>query len=456
MNGEMQGWVGKEFETLCLNSKRLESRFLMTMSDISEQPDKSIWLAAGSRANAKAVYRMLANEKFEKESILAAHRNATGVRGEKEEILLAVQDTMAVNYSTHTKTEGLGYNCEQALGVNVHSCMLLTTDGIPMGIIAQSVITRTEKDSREKTHQEKRMRRIEEKESYRWLETMRSAAENAPGQARLVHIADREGDIYELYALAQRIEESFVIRAVHNRLDTEKAHTMQVLRDSEPVGKTIVTVPANRKAKTKEREATLMVQYQSFEIQKPQIRRKETELEPTLNLTLIRLAEEYPPEGAGPIEWLLITNLEINHSDDALRAAEYYKQRWKIERFHFVLKSGCEIEKIQQRSVDGIELLILMYSIIAIHMMQLTFLSRKAPQTPCDLIFSEPEWTTLYRAANRTKSNPGAPPSMEDAVRLIAKLGGHVAANSDGPPGLKVIWIGLNKLFLLVAYRDFL
>ena len=168
------------------------------------------------------------------------------------------------------------------------------------------------------------------------------------------------------------------------------------------------------------------------------------------------MAEDFPPEGAEPIEWLLITNLKIDNADDALLAVGYYKQRWKIERFHFVLKSGCEIEKIQQRSVDGIELMIMIYSIIAIHIMQLTFLSRNAPETPCDLIFSEAEWKTLHRAANHSNSDPEEPPSMLEAVRLVAKLGGFVGAKSDGPPGLKVIWIGLSNLFLLVAYRDFL
>ena len=456
MNGEINAWVFKEFATLCLNSKRLKRRFLMVMSDLSDQPDKSIWLASGSRANAKAVYRMLSNEKFDKESILAAHRDAIDDRNNKAQTLLAVQDTMSVNYSTHTKTEGLGYNCEQSLGINVHSCILLTTDGVPLGISAQSIITRTTNNSRQKTHRQKRLRPIEEKESYRWLDTMQTVVANAPMQTRLVHIADREGDIYELYALAQRIEEKFVIRAIHDRLDTKKTHIIQELRDSTPVGKTVVTVPANRKAKSKEREVTLVVQFQHFEIQKPQIRQNETEFEPKLNLTLIRLVEEFSSEGVEPIEWLLMTNLEIKHPDDALKAAEYYKQRWKIERFHFVLKSGCEIEKIQQRSVDGIELLILMYSIIAIHIMQLTFLSRNAPQIACDLIFSKSEWKTLYRAANRTKSEPKDPPSIEEAVRLVAKLGGHVGSKSDGSPGLKVIWIGLNKLFLLVAYHDYM
>ena len=456
MNREIKGWVANEFKTLSFNSERLESRFQMAMSDLSDQPDKSIWLASGSRANAKAVYRMLSNEKVNAESILAAHRDAISERCVESPILLAVQDTMAVNYNTHTKTKGLGYNCEQSLGINAHNCILLTPCGIPLGLLAQSVNTREENNSAGKTHQEKRDRPIEEKESYRWLETMRTAAQNAPAQASLIHIADREGDIYELYALAQRMEEKFVIRAVHNRLTTEKMPAIQTLRESDPVGRTTVTIPANHKNKTKERDVLMTVQYQCVDILKPQIRKKADDLEPSLRLTLIRLAEEYPYEVAEPIEWLLITNLEVNSAEDAVRIAGYYKQRWKIERFHFVLKSGCKIENIQQRSVDGIALMILMYSIIAIHIMQLTFLARNAPEMPCDIILDESEWKTLYCAANRSRSVPIHPPSLEEAVRLIAKLGGHVGAKSDGLPGLKVIWIGLNKLFVLVAYRDFL
>ena len=456
MNGETKGWVSDEFKTLDLNSERLERRFSIAMSDLSDQPDASIWLASGSRSNAKAVYRMLANENFEKDSILAAHRDTVVERSGGHQVLLAVQDTMSVNYGNHTKTKGIGYCCEKTLGLNVHSCILLTPDGIPLGLLAQSSVTREENNSRGQSREDKRARPIEEKESFRWLETMRTAAANSPERATLVHIADREGDIYELIALAQQMEEKFVIRAVHDRIDADKNHVMQTLRDSMPVGKTTLAVPANHKNNTAEREALLTIQYQYFNINKPKIRKNDPGMEPSVGLTLIRLAEESPPEGTEPIEWLLMTNLTVSSAYDALRIAGYYRQRWKIERFHFVLKSGCKIEKIQQRSVDRIELMILMYSIIAIHIMQLTFLSRNAPEMPCDLIFSEIEWKTLHRAANRTKLDRERPPPMAEAVRLVAKLGGFVGAKSDGMPGLKVTWIGLSKLYTLVAYREYM
>jgi len=456
VNGAIKEWVAEEFATLDFKSKRLEKRFMKTMSDLSEQPDKSIWLASGSRSNAKAVYRMLANEKCEKGSILSAHRDAIEVRNESK-VLLAVQDTMSVNYKTHTKTSGLGYNCEkETLGINVHSSLALTPCGVPIGVFSQSVNTRTgEKDTR--TKEQRKRRPIEEKESYCWLEAMKNASENAPSNVKLIHIADREGDIYELYALAERTGEKFIVRATtHNRLTTEGRKILDVLREALAVGVDKVTIPANHSTKTKEREAVLTIRYGTFSIKKPARFNSNKELANSLDLTLISLTEENPPEGVEPLEWLLMTNLCIESAEDAILAARYYKQRWKIERFHFVLKSGCEIEKIQQRSVDGIELMILMYSIIAVHIMMLTYTARNFPDTPCSLLFAESEWKTLFRTANRTTHCPNSPYSMADALRYVAKLGGFAGAKSDGEPGLKVIWIGLNNLFLLNAYRQFI
>ena len=426
----------------------------MVMSDMSEQPDKSVWLASGSRANAKAVYRMIANPKCTKESILSAHREAVKVRNE-ENLLLSIQDTMCVSYEGHSKTEGLGYSSEKTLGINSHNCVLFTPVGVPIGLMEQRVSTRLERKS-EKSDHEKRSRPIEEKESYRWLETMKTAAANAPEGAKLIHICDREGDIYELYALAEQTGERFVIRATHNRRSTENKLIMDELSQRAVAGKVKVVIPENHKTKAKERETVLSVRYKSFDVKKPHFLNREKSLPLSLRLNLISVTEENAPEGIEPIEWLLMTNLALETVEDAIVAIDYYRQRWKIERFHFVLKSGCEIEKIQQRSVDAIEMVILMYSIIAIHIMMLTYTARTAPDTPCSLIFSDDEWKTLYRAANSTRQAPNEPYSIADAVRFVAKLGGFVGSPSDGPPGLKVIWLGLNALFILNAYREWI
>ena len=246
-----------------------------------------------------------------------------------------------------------------------------------------------------------------------------------------------------------------MIRAAHDRASVDGERIITDIGKTDKKGDVRILIPENHKKRTKEREAIFSLRYTSYEVKKPKTRNGDEELESSLKLNLISLKEEEPPEGQERIEWLLLTNLEINNNEDALTTIDYYRQRWKIERFHYVLKSGCEIEKIQQHSVDRIEMMLLMYSIISIHIMQLTYIARSFPDTPCELIFSESEWKTLYRAAKRTKIAPDKPYSMAETIKYVAKLGGWAGAPSDGPPGLKVIWLGLNALFLLCAYREF-
>ena len=457
---KIKQWVEKGFKTLNLQSSRLLRRFLVTMSTLSDQPDKSVLTASGGRGQAKAVYRMLENDKFTDDAVMSAHHDAIQarydeIRAERGDVeLLAVQDTMSVNYEGHNKTAGLGYTGNDTRGLSVHSCLLINDTSVPLGVLAQDVYSRPEPKA-EGTHFEKRTRPIEEKESYRWLKTMKDAAKAAPRGANIVHVADREGDIYELYALAASTGQSFVIRAIHDRIDTGHEHIITKLYGSEAVAQITVTVPENHALRQKERKAVLTVRYGEFDIKRPQTVSKDAAPE-SLKVNLVSVREEAPPDGIEPIEWLLMTNLPVNNADDAIHVVDIYRKRWKIERFHYILKSGRAIEGLQQRTVGGLTSMLLLYSIIAIQIMALTFLARTAPESPASLLFDESELVILWKAANRTKSLPDGIITIARAAKLVAKLGGFAGAPSDGAPGLKVIWQGLSKLYALCAYVDYL
>jgi hypothetical protein len=64
--------MAEEFAGIDFHSIRLEGRFVRTMETLIKQPDKSIWEASGDRAEAKAVYRMLGNEEFDRKEIIRA------------------------------------------------------------------------------------------------------------------------------------------------------------------------------------------------------------------------------------------------------------------------------------------------------------------------------------------------------------------------------------------------
>jgi hypothetical protein len=121
-----------------------------------------------------------------------------------------------------------------------------------------------------------------------------------------------------------------------------------------------------------------------------------------------------------------------------------------------VLKSGCAIEKLQERSIDKTVTLILMYSIIAVMILNMMYRGRLKPETPCSALLGPDERKLLYCIVNKTKEEPKKAYTMKEAVEYLGWLGGPKRAPSDGPPGVKTIWIGLMKLYILLAYREYL
>jgi hypothetical protein len=131
MAGKQSFNMEEEFAGLDFNSSCLEKRFVRTMETLSKQPEKSIWFCSENRAEAKAIYRMLGNENLDREVVLRTHREATVRRMIRHGgTILAVQDTMSLNYNTHEKTEGIGYVGDKTLGVNIHSCLAVSTEGL--------------------------------------------------------------------------------------------------------------------------------------------------------------------------------------------------------------------------------------------------------------------------------------------------------------------------------------
>ena len=450
--------ISAEFAGINFGSKRLEERFVKTMENLSKEPDKSIWLASGNRSEAKAAYRMLSNEKLNDEEILRQTVESTNRRITESgcKVILAIQDTMLVPYDGHEKTAGMGWISDKTLGINVHSCIAVTPEGLTLGLLSQKSWTRAIRSDTSAGKDKKRERPIEEKESYRWLETMENSSKKVSSSVKLIHICDRDGDMYELFEKAEKTGQSFVIRIVQNRVTVEGTKISDEVKKSNPIGNMEVKIPRSSHKNQPEREATLSIRAKTFEVKKPYSRRNDKHLNESVRMSVIYISEDTPSDGIEPIEWLLATNENIIAPEDAIKIAEYYVQRWKIERFHYIMKSGCQIEKIQQRSVDKIITVLLMYSIISIKILNMTYLARISPELPCNIIFGEDEWKILYCTANKTQIPPSEPYTIAEAVIYLAKLAGWGGAKSDGVPGLKVIWLGFSKLNFLLDSVPFI
>lgn len=455
--GDKSNWFHIEFNHLGIKCGRTINRFIRTMSTLSKKPSESIAAASSDKAEAKAIYRLLANEMFTEEIVLDAHKKATieRIKASGRTVILNIQDTTELNYTSHKKTTGLGeYGTERSSrGLITHTAIAVTTEGVALGVLDQKTWSR---DPAERGKSDNKKRTIEEKESYKWLESMDNSNEGIPEKITVVNVCDREADIYEFFDKAIEDNRHFLVRLVQNRKTVAGNKSFDTIRQVEPSGQVVVEIPRDTRNNRPERTAILEIRYCQVQVLAPRNAYKKLDGSGCVAIYTILAKEVNAPEGIAPIEWFLATNTKVTYFEEAIEKVKWYVQRWKIERFHYILKSGCAIEKLQERDASRLQKLILMYSIIAIRILSMTYIARQTPEESCELFFEEKEWKVLYCMAKNISQAPQQPPTIKEAIACLAKLGGFLGRKSDGEPGVKVIWKGLTELNIILKYQRLL
>jgi hypothetical protein len=289
---------------------------------------------------------------------------------------------------------------------------------------------------------------IDEKESQRWIDGYRETCnvQKQMKDTRLVYIADRESDIYELFVEGIKGEANWLIRAVRDRktLGTNKIREELVKETS--LGS--LTLKLSHRKKRKRREANLKIFAKQLSLLGPN--RQGLGRLPNVTVTAVLAIEENPPAGEEPIDWLLITDMEVNSLEEALEKLQWYSCRWQIEIFFFTLKSGCQIEKLQLETLDRLKSAVALYMIIAWRLLYIKMLHKKLPEISCDFIFEREEWQVIYFIINK-RPPPKTPPLLSEMVNMLAKLGGYLNRKNDSPPGIKTLWRGIQRARDLVS-----
>jgi hypothetical protein len=186
----------------------------------------------------------------------------------------------------------------------LHTCLAVSTDGVPLGALAHRLWRRPPKEE-----EKAKNRLLKDKESARWIEVTKEAARIVPAPTRVVMVGDRESDIFDLLLLADS-NHDFLIRARWDRqLDNSKERLWHAVESAPALGRTTIKVP--RADERPEREATLTLRSATVALGPPLNRQKEGLPPATVTALLVR--EETPPEGAKPVEWLLLTNPVHRH-----------------------------------------------------------------------------------------------------------------------------------------------
>jgi hypothetical protein len=436
-------WALAEVGAARFGDPRRTRRLATLLSDLAVRPSDGLPAACTTPAASKAAYRFLANVAITAEAILGAHIGATTERVAGEQRILALQDTTALDFSAHPALAGAGPLAHPAhTGVFIHSVLAATTEGVPLGLLHQHRWARDPETIG--LRHTRRQRPTAAKESQRWLDAQLATRQAVPAAVAVLTVADREADIYDLFALPRPPRTDLLIRATHNRRIDEEARYLWPAVQAAPVGD-VVPVAVGRRADRAAREALLTLRWTAVTLLPPRNRADRGTLAP-LPLVAILAEEPLPPPGEPPIRWLLLTTLPVASGEEALACVRWYAQRWLVERYHFALKSGCRVEALQLRSTDRLERALALYAIVAWRLVWLTYLARVAPEQPCTVALSPAEWQVLYRTRYPTADLPTQPPPLGPAVRWIARLGGFLDRAGDGDPGLKVLWRGLRRL----------
>ena len=444
-------WAQEEMGGADLGDRRLNRRLVSIVRDFYARPQGSVPQASQGRAKTKAAYRFFDHPQVDMHKVLEPHYQATEQRLQREAVVLAVQDTTSLNYTAHPGTEGLGpigYRLDRGLGLILHDTMAFSVQGTPLGLLDTQCWARDgQQFGKKKTRHQ---RPIQDKESYKWLKSYQKLAEvqrRCP-KSRLVSVGDGEADIYELFELALRDPKGpgLLVRAFQNRaLSAEQGHLWEALLQRPVSGMQELTVP--RKGQRPARVAHMAVRFARLRLKPPQGKLHLKEL----SIWAILSKEEDAPEGVEPLEWMLLSSLEVAGFEPAVEKIAWYTQRWGIEVYHRTLKSGCKIEERQLGSADRIEACLAVDMIVAWRIFHLAKLGRQTPDVPCTVYFEAAQWKALVTYVTRNGIPPPQPPSLREAMRMTASLGGFLGRKCDKEPGTKSLWIGLQRLDDLTA-----
>lgn len=454
--GERRRLVQQEFAEVDLGDERRSRRAVAIAERLAANPEASLPDAMGDRSATEALYRHLSNEKVSIDGLLAPHIARTVKRVEHAGLAFAVADTTEFEFGGEKPRDGLGPLNTRKHGFLTHLTLAISANGArePLGALTVEAWARKEiKHTRRR--KQWRFRQDETRESLRWGRAMKRATEEVP-RAELIHVADRDSDIYEVLAQLLQDGQRFILRAAQNRklvpMDSRDADRLFEAAQTSPT-KYRVDVPVtargdgvNRPAPLKKkypkrgsRIATVSVASRAVTLKRSKALHASAEYPESLDINLVHLLELMPPPGQPPLEWLLLTSEPIDTPEELGFVIEGYKTRWMVEEFFKAVKTGCGFESKQLESFRSLTNMLAFVVVVAYALLLArTHAKRTDPATE---VLTEQQVQVLRACTRRPLPNPL---TARDALLAVAALGGHLKNNGD--PGWRVLSKGWRKL----------
>lgn len=438
-----------------IKDSRLLKRGNIILDKLFKNSVHSIRQITQNDSEAKSFYRFLQNDNVS-ESDIIRNMSANCVRSCDNKVLLCIQDTTEVNLYNHRnrvkKDQFIGTTnaAKGGIGFLLHPSFVLDAQTlVPYGFSDVKIWNRPlEKLTKHQRDYNKLP--IEEKESYKWIESSQNSKKVLSKAKEIIIIQDREGDIYEQFGIVPDQKTHLLVRARANKTLSDKTKLFDYIANQPSKGTYSIELEGDKRKNIKKREAILEVRYSQVTITKNDLSSKTAPENITLNIIE---AKEINTDVENPICWRLLTTINIENLETALNCITWYTCRWVIEEvFRILKKEGFNIEASELTYAKSIRKLSLMMmeTIVKLFLMQIAY-NCPEQEIESSSCFSEEEIKCLeyqiitLEGKTEKLKNPYLGNDLKRYVWAIARLGGWKGYVSERKPGITTFWIGIQK-----------
>ena len=453
-----QAWAEAEFGGAELGDARRSRRLVHLAEEVARRPAGTVTGACSSSASREGAFRLLESGAVKARAIGDAMCLAGAARCQWEKVVFVPVDATSLTVTDKTHNKGLGAVgswAQGSRGLHAMTALAVSQSGGTLGICAQRMWVRDRRSPHGHRHAAG-----EGSESEHWLEVLYSArtalASQAPHCTPWFQM-DRGADCWQVLALAHQLDMLVTVRAAHDRRLDEHIDGLWNVLERSPVVATVRTdVPARPPIRKRRREGDRRIHWRTppRPARKAKLRvrfaavalelktREGRPLTVPMCAVLVREVSATPD----PIEWMLLTTKLVHSRADALAVVRGYTMRWKIEELHRTWKRGhCRVEETQLRSREAIFKWATILAAVAARAMRLTQLARSTPDVAASTELSRTELIALIALREPKGVALEAVPTLGQAVRWLADLGGYTGP-WNGPPGATVIGRGLKDV----------
>jgi hypothetical protein len=455
-DGLIRQWAVEEFGQAKLGDERRRVRLIAMAARAAQAPSGRVTEVFRQEAERQGAYDFLESPHIDSSALLNALRQACVARCAGLPYVFVPVDGTSITVVDRMKVKdfgAIGTYAQGSRGLKVIDSIAVSPEGVPLGVCAMKWWTRPTQQPQHR-HAWSASRKVVDKETQHWLDAIDQAATMFPDAlhgTRAWFQVDREGDAWPILRHLAASGQWFTVRSRSNRRLRSSSEKARYLEDARrracKLGHYLVDVAAGPSRKARVARMELRSSTVTLDLLNAWTK---SHSRLTINVVFAREVGT-TPRGEKPLVWTLLTNRPVGTLAQSKLVVFGYTQRWRIEEFHKAWKTGvCDVETTQLRARAQVMKWATILAGVAMRVERLKQLAREKPtlEATAELTSTEVEALVLLKRQQKKQTEilPRRLPTIGEATRWLAELGGYTGKSSGGPPGTITIARGLARV----------